>query len=288
MRGLMVRRAWSRRFVAAVLAVVVALSAVVAQVQTSSAAVTTLATFSSRGFYTWKVPTGVTNATFDVYGASGGSVVSVIPPGIVNPVSYGGEGGEAKGKFTVHAGEVFEIIVGGQGGTATVGSSTGGIGANGGGYGDQVGPAIHVSGGGGGASDVLIGGRGNTCASTHTCGGYVTFIAAGGGGGGSDAGANGDAGVGLSAGGCPHTGADASQDCGGPSGCANDNGQFGVAANACLNTGWGAGGGGWYGGGSLSTGGGGGSSYISQLSISGSFHTGVHQGDGKVIITTTT
>lgn len=85
-------------------------------------AVTT--TFATPGTYVWTVPTGVTNATFDVYGARGGSVLANVS-GQVQLVSSGGAGGEAKGRFTVHGGEKFEIVVGGQGGTGTVNSSTG-------------------------------------------------------------------------------------------------------------------------------------------------------------------
>src|SRR6478752_9587515 len=81
-----------------------------------SAGATTLKTFATPGSYTWKVPTGVTGVTFDVLGARGGSVLQN-SGGVVNVISSGGAGGEAKARLAVHAGEVFEIVVGGQGGS---------------------------------------------------------------------------------------------------------------------------------------------------------------------------
>jgi len=109
-----------------------------------SVGATTLKTFATPGSYTWKVPTGVTGVTFDVLGARGGSVLQN-SGGVVDVISSGGAGGEAKARFAVHAGEVFEIVVGGQGGSFTQGSSGGGGagGFNGGGGG--------ASSGGGGA-----------------------------------------------------------------------------------------------------------------------------------------
>ena len=105
--------------------------------------------------------------TFDVYGASGGNVVAV-HNGVLAVVSSGGAGGEARARFAVHAGEKFVIAVGGQGGSVTEGAHiTGAAGVNGGGFGDDdtgcIGCGSLVSGGGGGASDVRIGGRGNAC-----------------------------------------------------------------------------------------------------------------------------
>jgi hypothetical protein len=98
--------------------------------------VTTLATFSTPDTYVWTVPTGVTAVTFDVYGASAGSVVKLTRLG-TQIVSQGGTGGEAKGRFTVHGGERFEMVVGGHGGSATQGVSGGGAGFNGGGGGER-------------------------------------------------------------------------------------------------------------------------------------------------------
>jgi Glycine rich protein len=254
---------------------------------TAGATVTTLKKFTTPGTYTWTVPTGVTNVTFDVYGAKGGDVKE---PAIFT-VAVGGAGGEARGKFAVHAGEVFEIQVGGQGGAATVGVSTGTGGFNGGVSGDTVGAATHVSGGGGGASDVLIGGRGNGCAAAISCLVFDRIIVAGGGGGGSDSGANGDAGGGSTPAACVRQPPeDATQVCPGALNNICRAGSvepgFGQGGN-CVNSGLGGGGGGWFGGGSYNTGGGG-SGYISQLSTSGGFPGGTSTGNGKVTITTTT
>src|ERR1043165_1591045 len=120
MRFVLMSTRRSRRLVAVLAATVVAVAAGAAAVtQSADATVTTLKRFTTPGTYTWTVPTGVTNVTFDVYGARGGGVVEVLPGPTIEPVSDGGTGGEAKGKFAVHAGEVFEIVVGGQGGTTT-------------------------------------------------------------------------------------------------------------------------------------------------------------------------
>ena len=109
-------------------------AAVAAMAQTASATVTTLATFTTPGIYAWKVPSGVTSATFDVYGAGGGNIITV-NHNVVTVYGHGGAGGEAKAKLGVKAGEVFEIAVGGQGGAATVGTFGGSGGFNGGGAG---------------------------------------------------------------------------------------------------------------------------------------------------------
>ncbi len=283
--------------------VVSALATVVSAVvwmQQANGAAKTLATFSQIGQYKWKVPAGVTSVTFDVYGASGGNVLAV-QHGVVTVVTQGGAGGEARGRFSVHPGEVFEIVVGGQGAAETEGVTNqfGFGGFNGGGDGDQAtrfGGTL-VSGGGGGASDVRIGGRGNSCAST-VCLLPDRIIVAGGGGGGSDGnttGGNGGVGGGVT-GGPPRVGG--GQENFGLGG-GEPSGQliagFGVGATATVATGIGGGGGGWYGGGSSNgsnginpppPGSGGGSGYISQLSVTDSFPGGTRLGDGEVIITT--
>jgi hypothetical protein len=289
MRGLTVRRARSRRVLAVVsLAVLVSVAAVVARVQTSSAAVTTLQTFSTPGAYTWTVPAGVTNVTFDVFGASGGNLLKVTRLGM-QVVSSGGAGGEAKAKFKVRAGQVFEIVVGGQGGNAVLNETVGTGGFNGGGDGSEL-----YGGGGGGGSDVRLGGRGNPCVSTQTCG-YSDRIIVGGGGGGAEgyAGYDGDAGGGLAGGGVTcgsSSGVSATQECAGQTNlhnCPNSAGGFGTGGGSCPGSPFGGGGGGLWGGASYAVGGGG-SGYVSPFSTSGSFPGGTNTGDGKVIITTTT
>jgi hypothetical protein len=106
-----------RRLIATALVMLICAAAgVAAMALSASATVTTLKTFTTPGTYVWTVPTGITAVTFDVYGARGGSVLANVG-GQVQVVSSGGAGGEAKGRFAVHAGEKFEIRVGGQGGT---------------------------------------------------------------------------------------------------------------------------------------------------------------------------
>jgi hypothetical protein len=286
----------SRRVaLALVVAAVAAATGAAAVTQPADATVTTLKKFTTPGTYTWTVPTGVTNVTFDVYGARGGGVVEVLPGPTIEQVSSGGTGGEAKGKFTVHAGEVFEIVVGGQGVGATLGGSSGGGGFNGGGPSAAQLGDMYTAGGGGG-SDVRIGGRGNSCASSKSCSLDDRLIVGGGGGGGGNfAGSDGRAGGGVAGAGSNCAVADGgrqqsgAQECGGHAGsasCLSDTnpGRFGIGGTGCENGG--GGGGGWWGGSGLD--GGGGSGYISALSLSGSFPGGTNAGNGKVIITTTT
>jgi hypothetical protein len=89
------------------------------------------------------VPAGVHSVTIDAYGAQGGSLGA--PPN-----NLGGLGGHASGTFTVAAGTVLRIRVGGSP-TSTAGGYNGG--ADGAGVGDD-----RPAGAGGGASDVRIGG----------------------------------------------------------------------------------------------------------------------------------
>ena len=274
----------TRRFLAtgAMLLVVTAAS-VAAMAQSARATVTTLATFSNPGPYVWTVPTGVTSVTFDVFGASGGNVVAV-HNGVLTVVASGGVGGEAKGRFPVHAGERFEILVGGQGGTGTVGSTTTPIiGGFDGGGGVAVGD---VAGAGGGASDVRIGGDGDGCVGGKACGFPDRIVVGGGGGGAADSsGDNGGSGGGLVGGGFDFgIKSGGTQESSGL-GC-GISGRFGMGADAPPPSSvWGGGGGGWYGGCSSGSGGGG-SGYVSRFSTSGSFPGGTNVGDGRVIITT--
>jgi hypothetical protein len=261
----------------ALVAVGIAGLAAIAHAQLASA--TTLKTFTTPGTYTWKVPTGVTSVTFDVYGARGGGVNQFIG-GVLNVISSGGPGGEARAKFKVHAGEVFEIVVGGQGGSATVGTVNGTAGFNGGGSPDLDNT---TGGGGGGGSDVRIGGRGNPCVGSKSCGYGDRIIVGGGGGGGSDAATSPDGGAGGGLNGCCVATLFGTQE------SAGYEAGFGFGATAFVDGGGAGGGGGWYGGsesGGNTNGGAGGSGYISPFSLSGSFPGGTSVGNGKVIITT--
>jgi hypothetical protein len=229
---------------------------------------------------TWTVPAGVTEATFDLYGAQG--------HGGCCPFSEfpGGLGGRATATIPVTAGTSIQVNVGGQG-EQGLGSLNGGAGFNGGGAAGNVG----IGGwGGGGASDIRIGDYG-----------LANRVLVAGGGGGA-AGANcenpdsGGDGGGLS--GKPGI-ADTSTACGGPGGVGGGGGtqtdggsatspategDFGVGGNGGIIGG--GGGGGWFGGGGGNdpAGGGGGSGFGPPGTV---FQTGVHSGDGVVTVTPT-
>lgn len=225
------------------------------------------------GTYTWTVPKGVRRVTVEVYGAAGGS-----PTG-----SAGGLGGKAVATFAVQPGQTYEIVVGGQGGeTGTAGSNGGGAGYS---QGDSYG------GGGGGATDV----RGGSCAATLSCGLADRILVAGGGGGGAvynDGSPNapyfysGGVGGGLVGGdgaGYAGTPTGGTQTAGGTGTATSDPGSFG--AGSSTGSPGGGGGGGWFGGagGHLGSGSGG-SGYVSGSALSGSLLSGVHSGDGMIVI----
>lgn len=233
---------------------------------------------------TWTVPAGVTQVTLDAFGAQGGY-----------ELAQGGQGGRATAMVTVTPGTTLTIVVGGVGHSPWFGEGAGG-GYNGGGNGGAPTgwPAEFYGSGGGGASDVRIGGTDLT----HR------VIVAGGGGGAADTfgpsgTGSGGAGGALSGG----TGGTSNTDCGlspscAPSGGAGGNqdgttgsGQLGQGSNGADNTiywffsgvGSGGGGGGYYGGagGSAGTGGGGGSGFGPAGTV---FATGVRTGNGQVVV----
>jgi hypothetical protein len=247
------------------------------------------------------VPDGVTEATFDAFGAQGGSANS----------QPGGLGGEATATIAVTPGETLQVNVGGQGGSP-VGSYPGDGGYNGGAPGGS-GPCCNRAGGaaGGGASDVRR--------DTNALGGFAlderVLVAGGGGGrGGSNVfdpnGGAGGVGGGTSgtAGCCSHDsdplnvaggGGGGSDVAGGSGGARSDAfndapgstgtlGDGGTGGNAGINAyGGGGGGGGYYGGGGggggyYSGGGGGGSGFGPDGVV---FKSGVREGNGLVTIT---
>jgi hypothetical protein len=228
---------------------------------TSGATVT--CTFNYTGApETWTVPAGVTQATFDLYGAEGGR---------------GGPGGRMTATLAVTQGTTYQILVGGQGMRN---------GFNGGGA-----PGGFGSYAGGGASDVRTGAFGLA---------DRLLVAGGGGGSAGSAGGTGGAG-GYPQGGNGSNGLEAaggqggSQTAGGAGGFGalfGGNGSLGQGGDgAAVELGGGGGGGGYYGGGgggdyegTFSGGGGGGSSYASPAATSVSFENGVRNGDGLVII----
>lgn len=102
----------------------------------------------------WVVPFGVSSATFDLYGAEG--------RGYDYPGSQvrGGNGGRARATIAVSPGSTVRVMVGGMGEANTGGFNGGGL-------------AVY---GGGGATDVRIGGTALT---------DRVLVAGGGGGGGA-------------------------------------------------------------------------------------------------------
>ena len=243
-------------------------------------------TFSYTGAaQTWTVPDGVTQATFDVYGAQGGNVDR-----------SGGRGGKASATIAVTPGETLQVNVGGAGGAG---------GFNGGAAG---GSANSSGGGGGGASDIRTG--------AFALADRI-IVAGGGGGAGGDNGGEGGAGGGIVGGDGNTAGGSFGDGQGGLGGSASSggvggahgtiwvfaictdglNGTSGVGGvgGECSgepNGGGGGGGGGYYGGGGgggavQGGGGGGGSGYVDPQASDVQFGTGVQSGNGLVTITYT-
>ncbi len=133
---------------------------------------TVLCTFTGDA-QTWTVSAGVTSATFDLSGAGGGAGGGA---GLV--VLTPGPGGRASATLVVEPGQVYQVMVGGQGEDAG-GEGHGGTGLGGFNGGGSSPGGIH-GGGGGGASDVRLDG---SCALTGACSSDDRLIVAGGGGG---------------------------------------------------------------------------------------------------------
>jgi len=223
---------------------------------------------------TYVVPSGVTSIQLEAYGAEGGS----------SPVGFGngGLGGYVTGEFAVIPGETLNIFVGGQGASDVTG------GFNGGGNGVS-------SSGGGGASDVrqlgaafvnriiVAGGGGGGAYETAWPSGWGQGVGSGdGGAGGGLLGGNGLAWQNACQGG---TGG--SQSVGGASG-----GTMGIGGDGAASPGdTGGGGGGYYGGGGggdcfgYNGAGGGGSGYTVPGALAVSHTSGIHSGEGMVVIT---
>jgi trimeric autotransporter adhesin len=132
---------------------------------------------------TWTVPAGITQATFTLYGAEGGtSVAPGAGPGgsASGSAEPGGLGAEVTATIPVTAGAALQVNVGQAGGT---GNAAGAF--NGGGPGGSV-----LSGAGGGATDV------RTQASDGSYPVANRVLVAGGGGGGAEDGNNASSGEG--------------------------------------------------------------------------------------------
>jgi hypothetical protein len=223
---------------------------------------------------TWTVPAGVTSASFDVFGAQGGSEFA----------NAGGGGGEASATGTVTPAAVMTVAVGGRGSANTAGGAGG---FNGGGNG-----GTNLQGaGGGGASDVRSGGSALTdrILVAGGGGGHGLSIAAGGAGGGLSGTAGGTYVFGGGGGG---GGTQLAVGGGGASGCCGAAGSPGTGASggqggsASAGIGGGGGGGGFFGGGGGGdqNGGGGGSG---TGPAGTAYNTGVRGGNGLVVITYT-
>lgn len=282
-KGHLARPAWSSpAFVLAVVTFVVAMIALpLVVVGTAGAAKPKanpkpLATFTVNrsgatplNTYSFKVPSGVKQVRFEVFGASGGH-------------ANGGKGGKTDASYNVSPGQVFQIVVGGAGGTPAGGLNGGGAGGGGA--------------GGGGASDVRV----CSDAAFKPCALTDRIVVAGGGGGGDgggDFGCAGGAGGGLAglSGSCFSAGGGGTQTTGGAAGGAGASaGTFGFGGTGAIQQfSFGSGGGGgWYGGGGGGNdesrfsegGGGGGSGHISSPALSGTMTTGAWSGDGKATI----
>jgi glycine rich protein len=212
----------------------------------------TTQTFAYTGVaQTWVVPPGVTQATFDLRGASGGA-----------------NGGRATASIPLTPGESVQVNVGGSG-------SSGGF--NGGGQ-SEVSP-------GGGATDIRIGGTALTDRVLVAGGGGGGMSAppipggqpAGGGGGG---GLNGQMGGAVLDG---AGGPGGTQTGGGGSFCGTGSGTLGKGGDSLPgSTPGGGGGGGYYGGGAGCLGGGGGGSGYGPIGTQ--FETGTSGGNGSATV----
>jgi Glycine rich protein len=237
--------------------------------------VNTVCTFSTPGPDTFTVPAGVSEASFDLFGAQGGSMEGF---------TVGGLGGRASAELLLSPGATLTVVVGGAGGSIDAEDPAGAGGVNGGAAGGE-GEGSGEGAGGGGASDVRMGGTGLSARVLVAGGGGGAAnlgtdlgFADGGGGGGLIGEAGGPAGTGGSGG--DQSGASGSGNLGdGSPGADGDPG-----CPPCFPVGGGGGGGGYYGGagGQPNQGGGGGSGFGPPGVV---FETGVRQGDGLVTIT---
>ncbi len=214
----------------------------------------------------WTVPTGVTYAKIECWGAEGGD--------------HGpdeGEGGYCYGHTELTPGEILGVYVGGQGGLSSGGYSAGNYLAGSGGWNGGGDAGTQYAGGGGGGTDVRRGGSG-----------LANRIIVAGGGGGS--GENGDAGNGGGlTGGAGEDGAGGGTQTAGGTGGGAEAGSLGLGGHGLSDGG--GGGGGYYGGAGdqgdwgNDGGGGGGSSYYGSMEEPRGTSSGVRSGHGMVTIT---
>jgi hypothetical protein len=280
------------------LALVVAMGGWIAGTAGAAAAATTSSfTVPACTTQDWTVPSGVTAAVFDVYGAVGGEFGD----------NVGGSGGHVNAALAVSPGEVLTIATGGQGGSTgqQPGPSTspgGSGGCNGGGAGGAgqgsgyPGTFTWPGAGGGGESEVSYSGAATPI--LVAAGGGGASLYGNGGEGGPQTGGLGSAalagaraatGGSQTAGGQPGEAANGliSITYGATAGSAGTGG--GGGASPALDTGGtggGGGGAGWYGGGGGAIdSGAGGSNYISPDAFGGVSDGGVNFGQGYVTVT---
>jgi Glycine rich protein len=258
----------------------------------------------------YTIPDGVTEIKVTLFGAEGGLGRWDNAP---HPGKFeGGKGGSLEASYPVNPGEVVYIFVGGKGENAK--DSIQGIGGfNGGADGRNTGTyGPFCGGGGGGASDIRIGGSGlqNRVLIAGGGGGAGANFEDGadfGGEGGGLSGHNGWSGqivegsqgkgllvdkdgkpIGVSN--DPSAGLGGNQLDGGSGGqwmsyLRGERGKLGKGGTAADSTSGGGGGGGYYGGGGGSwSGGGGGSSFSEAQAIDPVHEQGVRKGNGQVVI----
>ena len=287
-----------RRAVQVTAAVALVAVPVVVLAPTSAGAVT--AEFTTVGTSEWTVPDGVSCVTATAIGAEGG---------LFQPTSaaHGAIGGSGASTFAVVPGLALQVTVGGRGGDAFSSGSIPGAAGVGGVNGGATGGLATIDGasgyfpgaGGGGASDVRVGGT----SLEHR-------VVVGGGGGG--AGGFGTASTGVGGGEEGEAAVDETNATGGTGGTQlaggiggsttgigknGVDGAFGIGGSggggAAVNGGGGGGGGGWYGGGGgagvppgggAASGGGGGSGLGETLASDVDAENG---GNGRVVLTST-
>lgn len=238
-----------------------AVGAIMFVLSPSASAATETETFEYTGAaQTWIVPAGVSEVTFDLYGAQGGQFLGSGTPGL---------GGRATATIAVSSFDSIQVNVGGQGGSSTSGFNGGGFGAA----------------GGGGATDIRVGGTGlDARVLVAGGGGGAELFSCSGGSGGDGGGLVGDPGAGTGCGNPAETpGGGGTQSEGGSASAPATPGSFGVGGTAGGGGNVGGGGGGWYGGGGglSGPGGGGGSGHGPP---GATFETGVRSGNGLVAV----
>lgn len=212
------------------------------------------------------VPEGVFSIEVEAWGAQG----------FTSYGNAGGLGGYVTGILSVTPGQVLQINVGGAGTEATGANVLMGGGWNGGGDGAKRNGVDDAAGGGGGATDIRV----NLFSLVDRL-----LVAGGGGGATATAGATGGAGGGLSGGFAPGGASGGTQVAGGAGSGAGFYGEGGDAVGFLLD--WASGGGGGYFGGGAGLpnfGGGGGSGFAAMGTSSVAFQSGVHFGNGMLVL----